>query len=104
MTAAEEVKEKKQLDSVTDVVQEKELDASRAQEALSAMSASKQGSSAKKVSKIKVDKAHVDLLMNELEVTEEMAVQTLREVAESMEGDTSGKSLIVAALTKLVVS
>lgn len=100
MTAAQEAK---QLDSVTDVVQEKELDESKAQQAMSSLGATKQGGNqvAAATSSIAVSKEDVALIVSEMEVTEEEATRVLREVAEEV-GE--GKSVVAAALRRLVVS
>ena len=101
MTAAQEAK---QLDSVTDVVQEKELDASKAQKAMTSLGATKQGGkhqAAAATASIAVSKEDVALIVTEMEVTEEEATRVLREVAEEV-GE--GQSLVAAALRRLVVS
>ena len=92
----------KQLDSVTDRVQEQEVDEARAQQAMSALSAKKEDAAADSPTKaIAVSNQDVELIVSELEVTEELAQKTLREVAaHTKEGD----SLVVAALRKLVTS
>lgn len=89
----------KQLDSVTDVVQEQEVDATKAQQAMSALSSKNEDSAANAADQVAVSKEDVDLIVSELEVTEELAEKTLREVASSMK---EGDSLVVAALRKLV--
>eukprot|EP00984_Skeletonema_dohrnii_P002625 scaffold913_cov137-Skeletonema_dohrnii-CCMP3373.AAC.5 len=76
MTAEEEAK---QLDSVTDRVQETELDESRSNQALSALNSAKSGSAA--ASSISVKKEDVDVIVAELEVTEDEAAAALRDVA-----------------------
>ena len=75
MTADEEAK---QLDSVTDRVQETELDESRSNKALSALNA-KSGSAAS--ASISVKKEDIDVIVAELEVTEDEAAAALRQVA-----------------------
>jgi len=93
MTKEEEAK---QLDSVTDVVQEKELDASKAQQAMSALATTKQTSSDTAAAQaIAVSPKDVAFIVEELEVTEDVAARALREV--------EGASL-VAALKKLVTT
>ena len=96
MTAEEEAK---QLDSVTDRVQETELDASRSNKALSALNNSKLGATAASIS---VKKEDVDVIVSELEVTEDEAAAALRAVA--AEGSVSGGSLVTEALRRLVTS
>eukprot|EP00568_Trieres_chinensis_P007839 CAMPEP_0183302694 /NCGR_PEP_ID=MMETSP0160_2-20130417/8384_1 /TAXON_ID=2839 ORGANISM="Odontella Sinensis, Strain Grunow 1884" /NCGR_SAMPLE_ID=MMETSP0160_2 /ASSEMBLY_ACC=CAM_ASM_000250 /LENGTH=102 /DNA_ID=CAMNT_0025465497 /DNA_START=152 /DNA_END=460 /DNA_ORIENTATION=- len=102
MTAEEEAK---QLDSVTDVVQEKEFDASKAQQAMTALSAappagSKGGGAAGKKA-VSVSKEDVAVIVAELEVTEDVAEKALREAsAEAGEG----KSPLEAALRQLIAA
>lgn len=99
MTAAEEAK---QLDSVTDVVQEKELDASKAQQAMSALATKSQKKAEEAASAaVAVSKEDVALIVSELEVTDEVAARALRQVADEVP---EGKSVVAAALRKLVVS
>lgn len=101
MTAEEEAK---QLDSVTDVVHEKEFDASKAMEAMSALStAPKAGANASGGGKtaISVSKDDVAVIVSELEVTEDVAEKALREATEE---DGEGKSPLATALRSLVVS
>ena len=89
----------KQLDSVTDRVQEQEVDALRAQQAMSSLSSKNEDSDMNSSDQVAVSKEDIDLIVSELEVTEEHAKKTLQEVAGSLkEGDT----LVVAALRKLV--
>ena len=76
MTAEEEAK---QLDSVTDRVQETKLDESRSNQALSALNSAKSGSAA--AASISVKKEDVDVIVAELEVTEDEAAAALRDVA-----------------------
>lgn len=95
--------EAKQLDSVTDRYEEKELDASKAQLAISALSTnSANAATVEKV--VAVSKEDVALIVSELEVTEEVAERVLREVAlqDGVGGD--GESMVVAALRRLVTS
>ncbi len=70
--------EAKQLDSVTDRVQETELDESRSNQALSALNSAKSGPAASASS---VKKEDVDVIVAELEVTEDEAAAALRRVA-----------------------
>jgi NACalpha-BTF3-like transcription factor len=90
-----------QLDSVTDNVQEQELDATRAQQAMSALSDKNEDNASNAADIFAFAKEDVDLIVYELEVTEELAKQTLREVASDIQ---EGDSLVVAALRKLVTS
>ncbi len=78
MTA--EYQEAKQLDSVTDRVQETELDESRSNKALSALNSAKSGSAAAASISV-VKKEDVDVICAELEVTEDEAAAALRDVA-----------------------
>lgn len=92
----------KQLDSVTDVVQEKDLDENKAAEAMASLGAAKtQEKAATKVTPptIQVSKDDVTLIMTQMEVTEDEAVQALRETAVGME---EGKSLAVETLRRMV--
>jgi len=91
----------KQLDSVTDRVQEKEVDATKAQQAMTALSTAGEEGQLAAAEALAVSKEDVDLIVSELEVTSEAAQMALREVAlEVKEGD----SLVVAALRKLATS
>jgi NACalpha-BTF3-like transcription factor len=99
--AAEEQAQAKQLDSVTDNFEEQEVDATRAQQAMSAWSTGKQASALSEADQVAVSKEDVELIMSELEVTEDVAKRTLRQVAVDMQ---DGDSLVVAALRKLVSS
>lgn len=104
MTAEDEAK---QLDSVTDRVQEKELDESRATQALGALGTAGTGasSSADASKTIAVKKEDVDVIVAELEVTEDEAEVALREAAaEEGGGIVEGQQLVAAALRRLVVS
>jgi NACalpha-BTF3-like transcription factor len=98
--------EAKQLDSVTDRVQEKELDESRATQALGALSATTSADSASR-STFFAKKEDVGIIMDELEVTEDEAVAALRAAA-AEEGEDGkppeGQQLVAAALRRLVLS
>lgn len=98
--------EAKQLDSVTDRVQENEtMDSSKAKSAMAALtSGSSSGiSDHKKLAKIKVSKEDVDIIVNELEVGDDVAERTLREVI--FEGVVEeGKSPLGEALRRLLVA
>lgn len=101
MTEAEN--QAKQLDSVTDRVEEQEVDLTKAQEAmtsLSAPSAEKEAAEAE-LQAVVVSKDDVKLICDELEVTEELASRTLREVARDVK---EGESLVAVALRKLITS
>ena len=90
----------KQLDSVTDNVKEAELDASKAQQAMSALSTAGQVADdlALGLTAVAVSKEDVALIVSELEVTEEVAERALREVA----GEAEDGQMVVAALRSLV--
>jgi len=100
MTAQDEAK---QLDSVTDRVQEKELDASRANQALGALSTTASDGAAAPAA-IAVKKEDVDVIVAELEVTEDEAAAALRAAAGEGNGNIEGQQLVAAALRRLVVS
>ena len=99
--------EAKQLDSVTDRVQEKELDESRATQALGALSAKSAASSSNR-SAFVAKKEDVGIIMDELQVTEDEAVAALRAEASRGLGEDGnpleGQQLVAAALTRLVLS
>jgi NACalpha-BTF3-like transcription factor len=97
--ASEEEAQAKQLDSVTDNFEEQMVDEDRAKLALSSMGAGKEDSALAEADQVAVSKEDVDLILSELEVTEELAKRTLREVAVDVK---EGDSLVVAALRKLV--
>mmetsp|Transcript_128068 Transcript_128068/g.190841 ORF Transcript_128068/g.190841 Transcript_128068/m.190841 type:complete len:135 (-) Transcript_128068:1575-1979(-) len=91
-----------QLDSVTDRVKETELDASKAQQAMSALSTTNNEGDAKAaaLASVAVSKEDVALIVAEMEVTEEVAERVLREVASELkEGN-----VLEEALRKLVTS
>lgn len=89
--------EAKQLDSVTDHVEERELDASKAQEAMSALSSTQADLSADTASQVDVSKDDVALIMSELEVSQDVAERALRSVTVEDE-----KLRVVEALRYLV--
>ena len=92
----------KQLDSVTDRVQEKEVDATKAQQAMASLSAGTAGGADAAVAdQVKISKEDIDLIMAELEVTADTATKALREAA--ADGNPADE-LVVAALRKLVTS
>lgn len=106
--ATDEAKQAQQLDSVTDVVQEQEVDIAKAQQALSSFSSKANCSedhhnnnkSTTEQQGMALAQEDVDLIVAELEVTEEKARKTLRQVANDWpEG---GTPLVVAALRQLV--
>jgi hypothetical protein len=91
MTSAESAQAAKQLDSVTDRVQETELDDVRAKEAMSALGGDNGDDSALKLSEMRVSKEDIAVVVEELEVTEDTAEATLKQV--SMEMHQAGKSI-----------
>lgn len=99
MAAAEEAK---QLDSVTDMVKETELDASKAQEAMTALSTAKKEDDSKEaaLAAVAISREDVALIVSELEVTEDVAVRVLREVAL----EAKGGNILETALRRLVTS
>mmetsp|Transcript_1487 Transcript_1487/g.1896 ORF Transcript_1487/g.1896 Transcript_1487/m.1896 type:complete len:106 (-) Transcript_1487:292-609(-) len=105
MTTAEQAKH---LDSVTDHVQEQELDESKANQAMSALTttkpaASSSGVGATKKKKVSVSKDDVALIVSELEVSDDVAERALREVGEEGVGDNGG-SVVGEALRRLIVT
>lgn len=100
MTAAAEAK---QLDSVTDRVQEKELDESKANQAMAALTSSANKASAAKNKQVAVLREDIDVIVEELEVTEDVAAEALRAAALE-DGELKGESLIASALRRLVTS
>lgn len=95
MTAQEEAK---QLDSVTDNVQAKEFDANIAKDAMASLQR-QSADQAKQEKSIAVSKEDVDLIVEQLEVSEEEAEKALREFSA---GGSDGKSAVHLALQKLV--
>jgi hypothetical protein len=100
--------EAKQLDSVTDRVHEKDLDESRATQALGALT-NAAAVDAARGSAFVAKKEDVVLIMDELEVTEDEAVAALRAAAAEEVGvengnPPGGQSLVAAALRRLVLS
>jgi NACalpha-BTF3-like transcription factor len=94
--------EAKQLDSVTDMVQEQELDASTAQQAMSALSSDKKKDDGKAIAlaAVVVSKEDIAIVVEEMEVSEELAERVLREVA--VEGNPN--EMVQQALRKLVTT
>lgn len=93
MTAREEAK---QLDSVTDRVQDKEFDENVAKDAMSALRQQSENQTEQQQT-VAVSKEDVDLIVEQLEVSREEAEMALREVK-----DGDGKSALFLALKKLV--
>lgn len=92
----DEAKQAQQLDSVTDVVQEQEVDIAKAQQALTEFSPQ---TISDDPAEQEVAQEDIDWIVAELEVTEAMARTTLRQVANDLP---EGETLVVAALRKLV--
>ena len=96
----------KQLDSVTDLHQETEVDATRAQEAMGALSsAPASGDHRNENGGSLVVAEDVALICDELDVTEDVAKRALREAAAEL-GVTQreGQALVIKALKKLITS
>ena len=73
--------EAKQLDSVTDRIIEKDaVEEHKAKDAMAALKSSGNDSGTKDVDSIKVDQADVDVIVDELEVSEDIARGVLKEV------------------------
>ena len=103
---AEAEAEAKQLDSVTDMVAEQTVDETKAQEAMSALSSVTKESTVKKIQEVaSIVKEDVELIMSELDVTEDVARKTLHDVAvEKKISKREDDTLVKAALRKLVTS
>ena len=108
--AAEAQAQAKQLDSVTDVVQDTELDASKVQQAMASVGGGASGmgvdsAAAAASSTFKVSKDHVKIIVDEFDgyFTEDQAEKVLRDVhvESKLEG---GDELLKAALQKLLAS
>jgi hypothetical protein len=98
--AAEAEAQAKQLDSVTDRVDEQEVDGTKAQEAMNALM-TKNEANVSAADQVAVSKEDVAAIVDELEVTEELAERTLRQAALEMR---DSDSVLVVALRKLVTS
>ena len=99
MTEAEN--QAKQLDSVTDRVEEQEVDSTKAMNALGALATPAAHAQASNVA-IAVAPEDIQIICDELEVTEEVATRTLRQVAQ--ENKQEGESMVAAALRKLITT
>lgn len=93
--------EAKQLDSVTDRIADREsMDANKATAAMSNLT---KDDEQEDLSSIQVSKDDIDLLVKELEVTEDIASKALKEVvAQGLVSE--GKSVAEEALRRLVTS
>ncbi|MGK3734327.1 MAG: NACalpha-BTF3-like transcription factor [Bacillariaceae sp.] len=91
--------EAKQLDSVTDVVKDDEIDESAASKAMSALSTANGeiDHESAALAAITVSKEDVALIVSELEVTEEVAERALRESSLANEGN-----IVESALRMLI--
>jgi hypothetical protein len=100
---AEAQQQARQLDSVTDFHTETEIDASKAQQAMSALANSNKADDPKAaaLAAVAVSKEDIAVIVSELEVTDQVAERTLREVV--VEG-ADEKKMLEAALRKLVTS
>ncbi|CAI5464287.1 unnamed protein product [Closterium sp. Yama58-4] len=73
------------LDSITDHVEERQLDSRRVQEAMASIAASSaadreaQRAREKELAAVKIDSAHIDLIASEMEVDKKIAERRLRE-------------------------
>ena len=101
---AEADQQARQLDSVTDFHSETEIDASKAQQAMSALASAKQQEDPKAVAlaAVNVSKEDVAVIVSELEVTDTVAERALREVV-VLDGAEEAK-MLEAALRKLITS
>jgi NACalpha-BTF3-like transcription factor len=102
MTAKDEAK---QLDSVTDRFEENEAcDTSKATAAMSSLMSKEQlKNDAIDLASIEVSKDDVDLIVNQLDVTDELATKALKEVL-GLGLVVGGRSAVGEALRRLVVS
>mmetsp|Transcript_21939 Transcript_21939/g.28409 ORF Transcript_21939/g.28409 Transcript_21939/m.28409 type:complete len:99 (+) Transcript_21939:191-487(+) len=98
MTEAEN--QAKQLDSVTDRVEEQEVDITKAHEAMTSLGAASAETQASEAD-VAVSAEDIKIICDELEVTEEFATKTLREVARDTK---DGESIVAATLRKLITS
>ncbi|ONK67600.1 uncharacterized protein A4U43_C05F1770 [Asparagus officinalis] len=75
----------KALDKLTDRVEDRQLDSTRVQEAMAALSSSKEADlnamrmREKELAAVKINPADVDIIANELELDKKVAERTLRE-------------------------
>jgi hypothetical protein len=101
---AAQAQEANQLESITDRVEDREIDDGKAKEAMSGLaSADKvEDTKAATLSSVEVSKDDVAVIVEELEVTEDVAELVLREV--TLEDNEEGTSIIEKALKRLVSS
>ena len=89
----------KQLDSVTDRVEEQEVDLAAAQQAMSSLG----GAAVDGAAAIDVNAADIQVICDELEVTEEVATKVLRQVmAEGLVSADDHEMWVAAALRHLI--
>jgi len=77
---------------VTDNVEERELDAGKAMEAMSALGSSRQAAT-EEASQVAVSKEDVQLIMLEMEVSKDVAARALRSVVVTEEGSRVAEAL-----------
>mmetsp|Transcript_11467 Transcript_11467/g.13141 ORF Transcript_11467/g.13141 Transcript_11467/m.13141 type:complete len:104 (+) Transcript_11467:63-374(+) len=99
---SEKVEEAKQLDSVTDNVQAKEFDVNQAKDAMASLKTTEQSTGLSEKDQIAVSKEDVNLIIEQLDVTEEEAERALREAISEKTNNGDGKSAIYFALQKLI--
>lgn len=94
--------EAKQLDSVTDRILETDaMEEDKAKNAMAALNNSHDNSETQQLSAISVEQADIDVIVEELEVTDDMAKRALQEVIfEGLVAD--GKTALEVALRRLV--
>lgn len=101
MTEKEE--QAKQLDSVTDRVEEQEVDLGKAQMAMSSLEGA--GADAAALTAIAVSAADVQVICEEMEVTDDIATKVLRQVAAAgMVPDTDDHDVWVAAALRHLIT
>mmetsp|Transcript_18608 Transcript_18608/g.59242 ORF Transcript_18608/g.59242 Transcript_18608/m.59242 type:complete len:97 (+) Transcript_18608:82-372(+) len=71
-------KEHKQLDSVTDYVQEQEVDTGKMAQAMDALASAGAGAASAAGTSVKLSKADVQMIVDELEVSRQTAERVLR--------------------------
>ena len=95
--------EAKQLDSVTDLVQGKDLDENRARDAISALASSNISKVSDSIhTSVQVSKEDIDFIVHELEITDEAAERALRKVI--TDGIPDDQTALTAALLLLITS
>ena len=108
MTSAESAQAAKQLDSVTDRVQETELDSSKVRQAMAGVGSNEAAKSTKStltLAQIRVARDDINVLMEHFEVTEDQAIKALKECSLEIQqagGSVEGDVVLAAALKKLL--